>query len=589
MIYNFIKNVVNSLLGYSKELLDRQMDQIESCTHGDPHSRQLKAPVPPTPPLTPPSHRLSNTDAPLSSMMDQEPPISCGTMPARIGRATLEDIPEELRCHILSFLSSTAILRCALTCRSMYNTVKLSVKLQYIIELDVQRLIQVHPRPHTVSTAECLRTLRDKANAWNSFELDVTKATSLRFPHICNSNSITHHQLNLSNWSIDADAESHAVDINTYTACAGSRWLNLNGPNSGFRALFYMEQSQDLMVMIQFPIDGRTYDFKYKILFCTISTGEEHPLAHGSRVVAGRPACGEAQKLDVAVSVLGNRIVVCLAEHGDSYWSLHVSNWHQGGTSDDVYVTSEGYGLCDIRFLTKEKLLALSTDGHIHLYDIEDLSKTPRLQARFILPVHKDSGTFVLPEVYHSAQGCARLKSPDDTWIWTTNPADRVISVVWSCPSSIFVISARVFFMDIPLAWFDVTSKDGLSVPWSSWGPQNSRCFDGEDVLSFGVGGSRVIRAVPFLDRNYSTFRLHMTDFNPSAVARGIGKVVREPTTTALDSDVPITTYLPFVEAIHDQCLDASLWSIVLDEERMVILTKVTAESVSKISLLSSQ
>ncbi|KAG1729959.1 uncharacterized protein EDB91DRAFT_798765 [Suillus paluster] len=466
------------------------------------------------------------------------------------------------------------------TCRSMYYTVKSSVELQYLVELDAQSLIQVHPRPPTVSTAECLRILRDKANAWNSFDLDATNTPALHFSNVCNIHSVTHQQLNLSKSSIDADVESHTMDMKSCTT--RSRWFDFEGSNPTLRTLIYMDPPQDLMVIIQAPNGGRTHDFKYRILFGTISTGEEHPLAHGSRIVAGRPASSEARQFGVCVSILGDRIAVFLAEHGeneDPYWSLHVSSWHQGGRSDEICVPSEGYGLRDLRFLTKEKLLALSPQGHIQLYDVDDLSKTPRLLARFILPVPKDSGVFVFPSVFHSAQGCARLKSSDDNWIWTTNPADRVISVMWFSPSSLFVISARIFFMNIPLAWFDATSKDGLSVPWSSWGPQNSRCFDGEEVLSFGVGGSRVIRAVPFPDPDDSSFQLHMTDFNPSAVARGIGKVVQEPTTTTLELDVPITTYLPFVEVVHDQCLDASLWNIVLDEEKMVILTLPTTES----------
>ncbi|KAG1752472.1 uncharacterized protein EDB91DRAFT_1077859 [Suillus paluster] len=171
-------------------------------------------------------------------------------------------------------------------------------------------------------------------------------------------------------------------------------------------------------------------------------------------------------------------------------------------TQDLLCVIFQGNELNDICFLTKEKILSLSTDGHIELYDIEDLSKIPRLQARSILPVHKGFGLL-----------------------------HRVIPVTWPNTSLIFVISARIFY--IPLAWFDATSKDGLSVPWSSWGPQNSRHFCGEGMRSLGVGGSRVIRAVPVAGRNDSSFRLPMSDFNPSAMARGIGKVIREPTITS--------------------------------------------------------
>ncbi|KAG1750526.1 uncharacterized protein EDB91DRAFT_693651 [Suillus paluster] len=148
------------------------------------------------------SFRLSDSSVIFSlniySFLDNvRPPISCGlAMLSLVERDPLYDIAEELRCHILSFLSYNEIICCALTCRTMYNTVKSSAELQYIIELGAQRLIPVtHPWPPTVSTAECLRALRDKANVWASFELNVTK--TLRFLDPFDFKSLTHQQLSL--------------------------------------------------------------------------------------------------------------------------------------------------------------------------------------------------------------------------------------------------------------------------------------------------------------------------------------------------------------------------------------------------------
>ncbi|KAG1749033.1 uncharacterized protein EDB91DRAFT_1334439 [Suillus paluster] len=540
MFSNFIKNIVK-VKRCSEALLHKQKAKFESGVYDGPNSRQFEVPALLITPPPAPSYHLSDTDAPLPSIMDQEAAVCCGQMQSRFGRAALEDIPAELRCHILSFLSYNEIIRCALTSHTMYDTVKSSVELQYIIELGSQKLIQVHPRPPTVSTAECLHIIRDKANAWNSFELDATKAKALRFPGVFNSSSIIHQQLGLSNSSIDENAAYHAIDFKSYATRASRRWRHDHHPV--IRTTRFMDDAQDLIITARFPTAIDSHEFK--VLFHTISTGEEHPLAHESRVVAGKLACDEEGDLNVSVSVLGDRIALCVAEkdeNGDSYWSLHVWNWHQGGQADDISVIGKGHDFCDVRFLTRERLLVLSSD------------------------------------VFHSAQNCARLKSPDDHWIWTTNPADRVISVMWSFPTSVFVISARIFLMNIPPTWFDATLKDGLSVPWSSWGPQNSRCFGGAG--NFGVGGSRVIRVVPVAGRSDSSFQLHMTDFNSSAVARGIGKVTREPTTTTIVSDVEVTTCLPFVEVVYDQVFDASPWDIALNEERMVISTLAKTESI---------
>jgi hypothetical protein len=75
-----------------------------------------------------------------------------------------------------------------------------------------------------------------------------------------------------------------------------------------------------------------------------------------------------------------------------------------------------------------------------------------------------------------------------------------------------------------------------------------------------------------------------MTDFNPSAVARGIGKVVRELTTfpeTTYHFTQDVTTYLPYVEVINnDRPFDISLEGIVLDEEKILVFTRVKPEIV---------
>jgi hypothetical protein len=232
-----------------------------------------------------------------------------------------------------------------------------------------------------------------------------------------------------------------------------------------------------------------------------------------------------------------------------------------------------GYILVEIRFLTEEKLLALTSCYCIELYDVGNLSTIPQLQARFMLPVVPQTLSLEYPSVFHSTSTCEHLAAPDERWIWTTIPADRVICLRVHSPKSIFVISARLFFMDLPPTWFDAASTHGVAVPWSSWGPQNSRCFLQKSSPLFGVGGSRVIRPV----LHDSSLRMHMTDFNPSAVARGIGKVIQDPTTLLASRygfTQDVTTHLPYVEVVNnDRDFDFSLRRIILDEEKILIFT----------------
>ncbi|KAG1841913.1 hypothetical protein DFJ58DRAFT_856105 [Suillus subalutaceus] len=502
-------------------------------------------------------------------------------MVSRHERATLLHIAEELRCYILSFLPYNQVLRCALICRTMYITVKNSVDLQYAIELGAQGLVQVHPA--TVSTGECLRILREKANAWSSFKLEVTK--SLHFDWLPNSLSITHRQLGLAAHS--AEVKCDLIDT---TACTSK---TANDPPCTWRKddpapgvsprNHYVDETHDLWVSVDSLETRPRRNSRFQINFRQLSTGKEHLLASGSQLVTVTRAPSKRLSSRVRVyrrafiDVLGDRLALygeAVVKDGYGYWSLHVWNWHESVQADDICVVGEGYhGFAEIRFLTKEKLLAFTRDGEIELYDVEDLSKAPRLQARFILPYSHHLYEIQYPPVLHSASSCAHLATPNNHWIWTTNPADRVLCLSSPGSDPLIVITARLFFMNIPSSWFDATSGDGLSVPWSSWGPQNSRLFSGRIR---GAGGSRVISFArqDYYDDEDPTILVQMMDFNPSAVARGIGKVVREATTyhPFHKDDMSVTTYLPYVEVVSSRVLHDRPLAFALDEEQVALL-----------------
>jgi len=248
---------------------------------------------------------------------------------------------------------------------------------------------------------------------------------------------------------------------------------------------------------------------------------------------------------------------------------------------------SSGYAghpnLCDIRFLTKDRLLAITSTSYIELYNLEDVVRSARLEARFKLPF--GAVRFLFPSDFHSDSTCARITATDEKWIWTTNPADRVISVVTTSSVNL-IISARIFFMDIPPTWFNREYEDGRCIRWQTWGPQNSRCFT-QKAFTYGVGGFRVVWAVPVPgSATQNLFQLHMTDFNPAAVARGVGRVVREPTICKPSRYLPdhiVTTSLPYLEVVNDHIFDAKkmeLYNIMVDEEKVSIFSR-KSESVS--------
>ncbi|KAG1852503.1 hypothetical protein F4604DRAFT_1297589 [Suillus subluteus] len=97
-------------------------------------------------------------------------------------------------------------------------------------------------------------------------------------------------------------------------------------------------------------------------------------------------------------------------------------------------------------------------------------------------------------------------------------------------------------------------------IPWKDWGPSSTRIFEHDCSFGVGVGGSRVLRAVPTAqsmddsDDPTMEYRLHMMDFNPLAVLhqQGLGRVVREPSMIDLEGEL-VTTSLAYVEVVSSR------------------------------------
>ncbi|KAG0708195.1 hypothetical protein DFH29DRAFT_871108 [Suillus ampliporus] len=339
---------------------------------------------------------------------------------------SLSNIANELRCHILGFFR---IMK--------FYVVHCSVELQYAIELGAQRLVSVHPP--TVSTADCLCMLREKANAWSSFKLNAAK--HLFGGQVFNPQSITHRQLGLAWYYVPKDDQAPGITESSYG--------------------YYIDETHDLLV--------------------TVDIWETRPDA---------------------------------TPNTDS-WMTYTGNC--------MY----GIGMKEIK------------PTHIELYDVENLSKAPQLQATFTLPFRTSSFTYRYPSVFHSAS--------EISWHQMNAGFGRQTPQTESCvtgylkPGSIFAITAPPFIMNIPPPRPDTTSEDRL----------NPRDPDTHSVV-------------------------HTMGFNPSTVARGIGNVVRESTTFPgrerhPEQDVPVTTHLPCIEVVSDRILHCEASAVVLDEETISI------------------
>jgi hypothetical protein len=159
--------------------------------------------------------------------------------------------------------------------------------------------------------------------------------------------SITHQQLSLStdfNYTADGSVMSKIIDLKTCTpeiANAPPFTLSediLNPVPNTHLYTEYVDQTQDLIITVN--VLSHSYGLKHQINFRTISTGKEHPLAHGSCIVTcAYPDTATADctgTKSARVSVLGDRLAFYgVATIGDAqHWSLQVWNWHQESRAD---------------------------------------------------------------------------------------------------------------------------------------------------------------------------------------------------------------------------------------------------------------
>jgi len=106
---------------------------------------------------------------------------------------------------------------------------------------------------------------------------------------------------------MDGVIQSKAIDLKTCTPeIVVPPRMDVLNQVPGTSVLSDLDETQDLMIIVNILSDFiRTHDFKYQINLRAISTGKEHPLAHGPYLVSGRGADLDLLTKNVGITVLG--------------------------------------------------------------------------------------------------------------------------------------------------------------------------------------------------------------------------------------------------------------------------------------------
>ncbi|KAG1743221.1 uncharacterized protein EDB91DRAFT_235469 [Suillus paluster] len=491
-------------------------------------------------------------------------------------KAEFLSLPEELLSYILSFLPWRDILRCTSVCKALRLTYISSSELQYLVELGGQCLLPVPVTDfdNCISIYERLQLLRDKAHTWFKFDLHSFQTVSIPEQIFHRGTSLADGHLCV--WEKDEDFR-HSARVFPILPKPSRKAIEYHWspgslcsvPNACIVDVL-MEPMQNLMA-IAYVIDHDTLlERRFYVDLRALDGDGIHPRAAGQTLFVSVLTTQDNRSAteNLKLKCFGKHIALqcspLVYDGSGAMWWLQLWNWRHSTTSNsnlrDTILFDQSIGFC---FVGNDRLLIAS--DHLKLYSIEDMSREPQLLASYLMPVSVMGIQCHLDDIAHSSQ--------DRQTMWTSDPENRLLSLVTYKPRFILVISTRIFF---DLSRFGETP---ITIPWTSWGPPNARAF--QDPWDAIVCGNRVVQPFRVVDemrvsRGYS---LYMMDFSPLAVERhrGLGRVVKESIMTKIpESEEIITTSMPYVEVASDRVFPPSMdLTVVWVEKDRIYLAKL--------------
>ncbi|KAG1819910.1 hypothetical protein EV424DRAFT_1347358 [Suillus variegatus] len=442
-------------------------------------------------------------------------------------------LAEELLCYILSFLPYRDILWCTSICRTLRQTYLSSSELQYIVEISGQQLLVIPNTDDSIPISKRLQRLRDEAHAW--FKVDThpfLKMVPVTWAPLSRENIVAGGHF--CSWDPIGDtAMILPVHPKPSQQSIRRNWLPetlCSVPHSRKFDVF-MDPAQNL-IAVAYAVDHKTV----YINLGALNGDGVHPQAAGERLVLSddsRTVTGNAK-----LKGFGRHIALScrLHDESNSVWQLQIWDWKYSTTSSSILsgaVLDESGGPVEFCFLGNNRLLVIA--DNLNLYSFENMSQTPEFLACFLIPI----------------------------------------------PS--MLLECLPMIDDIGI-FFDLDEMAAaMPIPWEHWGPSNTRIF--QQPFRSTINGNRVLQRL-HVGTGSSQFILQLLDFSPLAVknGRGLGRVVKEPSTTCIIVDrfgtrgESLTTSLPYVQVVFsDRKFDrahSQLREMWIDKDRIYMLSK---------------
>lgn len=505
---------------------------------------------------------------------------------------SLHTLPVETLCYLFSFLRASSILSCTSTCRYLRKVLDDSSTLQYAIELEAQKMVEVTAPDTMTSPAERLEILRSRMCSWRAFKPTVVNQFSQPGGEV--SMSFGH----LSTWDGRPQiAQIRALDSGSSESESYKRWDANNYPmpkDTPFRVhSVCMDPSQDLFAFVALE-PNHMAEIACRIYLETLSTSEPHPLAASEILTSFKPHISANCHIDetrMKLKIWGDRIV--LLNFCDEYTHcparMQIWNWQEKQDFKCVYREQEPYDkMDDCCFVNKDHLIVSSRmtgrlPCRLGIFSFSDLGKPPVRIAECILPFQPEE-TFLRHSSFVTiSPDIRRSMGPRDVRFYPDAKNQLIALNVDGPPSIVFIIDTGKLLT----ACQSGIHIEGQSrvLPWKEWGPNCSRCIvdpvpNNLFILRLEVAGDRAVHATPN-DDDCTSYSLRMYDFNKYRISRAAaskdfrGRIVTEPSTVKhRHLDEEIETRLPYMVVVDETHIETAtnLMDVTFDDENILII-----------------
>ncbi|KAF9473966.1 hypothetical protein BDN70DRAFT_997355 [Pholiota conissans] len=453
---------------------------------------------------------------------------------------TFLSLPEDLHINIMAEMDARSLIRCAMTCKDLYETLRSSVVLEYRLQLYFDGLEDSGTSTSSISSR--ISDLRSYRQAWFRQEWRVLPDTLGFSSRYHNFDS---YKVGGGVVSVKGGEYFQVVWLpNSRTGAGHAIEHKFSSRNRDVE--FCTDPTQDAIAILEdgfweteleFDVPGgqESY-FRINIHIRTLTTNANHPLANKGILTFLDQSCNHYDKTIHNPKFEFSHDTLVLWT-GDYVPRLLIWNWKTGQLLEDfrfdirtprsicmvIPTDVDDFGLLgssDFAFLTRPVGF-----GTIEIYKLKPSIHLATLH----LPSYAQGITVESLIIRSHSNPIHAYKDPRGPFTVNAEEQIYVFEVLYEYPES--DMGLQQFSMTISVhqrifmeycAYDTVKRKPAVNVPWDVWGPSNS-AVDTSFIRIWGSRPSHGQRVLCFPNSSLSTNHIEIRDFTLGAVLAASG------------------------------------------------------------------